>query len=401
MTKIYMVQKYPSTNPLIEGSSSGDDTNWVEKFALRALKFALICLIITMGFLVLTQQLLNRELSLENDRLRKLVNDKLHNELISHPFYEKYKSDFEKFKEDFNKKYEDEHEETRRKLIFLNRLQEIEELNSEENLGSTEYGINEFADMTDEEFKKLLLPLDYYKNLRKNAKFIKEIDNDFKETALKIPPRFDWREKGVVTPVKNQNGCGSCWAFATVATVESNYAIAHGTLKNLSEQELLDCNLENNACNGGDVDKAFRFVHEQGLMTEDAYPYVAHRQNSCALAGDDKTKIDVAYWLNPTEDAIIDWLLTYGPVNVGISVPPTMKPYKGGVYSPSPYDCKFRVLGLHALLIVGYDQTEEGEKYWIVKNSWGQSYGIENGYVRFARGINSCGIEDEPLGILA
>lgn len=108
-----------------------------------------------MGFLVLTQQLLNRELSLENDRLRKLVNDKLHNELISHPFYEKYKSDFEKFKEDFNKQYEDEHEETRRKLIFLNRLQEIEELNSEENLGSTEYGINEFADMTDEEFKKV------------------------------------------------------------------------------------------------------------------------------------------------------------------------------------------------------------------------------------------------------
>ena len=103
---------------------------------------------------MLTQQLLNRELSVENERLRKLVNDKLHNELISHPFYERYSSEFENFKEEYNKEYEDEHEEHRRKLIFLNRMQEIEELNSDESLGSTEYGINEFTDMTDEEFKK-------------------------------------------------------------------------------------------------------------------------------------------------------------------------------------------------------------------------------------------------------
>uniref|UniRef100_A0A914PE06 Peptidase C1A papain C-terminal domain-containing protein n=1 Tax=Panagrolaimus davidi TaxID=227884 RepID=A0A914PE06_9BILA len=98
---------------------------------------------------------------------------------------------------------------------------------------------------------------------------------------------------------------------------------------------------------------------------------------------------------------MIDWLITYGPVNVGISVPPSMMKYKSGVYTPSAYDCKFKVLGLHALLVVGYGQTDDGEKYWIVKNSWGQKWGTEDGYVYFARGKNACGIEDEPIGILA
>jgi hypothetical protein len=78
-----------------------------------------------------------------------------------------------------------------------------------------------------------------------------------------------------------------------------------------------------------------------------------------------------------------------------------MKPYTGGVYRPSDWDCQFNVLGLHALNIVGYGTSEDGEKYWIVKNSWGQSWGIENGYVNFARGVNACGIEDEPVGLLA
>lgn len=80
------------------------------------------------------------------------------------------------------------------------------------------------------------------------------------DQAAGYPDHFDWREKGVVTPVKSQLQCGSCWAFAAIATVETSYAIAHGELRNLSEQELLDCDLQNNACNGGDDDKAFECV---------------------------------------------------------------------------------------------------------------------------------------------
>ncbi|KAK5973166.1 hypothetical protein GCK32_022553, partial [Trichostrongylus colubriformis] len=99
--------------------------------------------------------------------------------------------------------------------------------------------------------------------------------------------------------------------------------------------------------------------------------------------------------------SMIDWLVGFGPVNIGIAVTPDMKPYKGGVFTPSAYDCKNKVVGLHSLLITGYGTSETGEKYWIVKNSWGDTWGVEHGYVYFARGINACGIEDEPIGILA
>jgi hypothetical protein len=104
-----------------------------------------------------------------------------------------------------------------------------------------------------------------------------------------------------------------------VATTESAYAVAHGKLRSLSEQELLDCNLENNACKGGNEDKAFRFIHERGLVSEWEYPYVAHRQNVCRMneKSDNLTKIDVAVFINPDEQSMLDWLINFGPVNVG------------------------------------------------------------------------------------
>jgi C1A family cysteine protease len=327
-----------------------------------------------------------------NDRQSRLKfanGDEMHSHL----------SEFERFLQNHEREYETIEEREERFYVFRKNLVLIEEVN-EMVEGDTEFGVNELSDWTDEEFKAMLLPLDYYKDLRRNATFIKKQQPLETASLEDFPESFDWREKGVVGPVKAQGNCGSCWAFATAATVECAYAIGHKKLLSLSEQELLDCNLENNACNGGNMDKAFRFVHENGLTTEDAYPYVAHRQNTCAVEGD-TVKVQSAYFLNPDEQSIINWLVNFGPVNIGISVPPDMKPYKGGIYKPTDYDCKFRVVGLHALLIVGYGKTDEGEKYWIVKNSWGQKWGVENGYVYFARGVNSCGIEDEPVGVLA
>lgn len=260
------------------------------------------------------------------------------------------------------------------------------------------------TDMTDEEFKKMLLPLNAYEKLHREDSFIRNMTpTERNNIKTEHPSHFDWRLKGVVTPVKAQGKCGSCWAFASVATTESAYAVAHGVLRSLSEQELLDCNLENNACNGGNVERAFSFIHDTGLVSEGEYPYVAHRQPACLMNEHSKnlTKIKSAIFINPDENSIIDWLLNFGPVNVAISVPPDMKPYRSGIYAPSDFDCKFRVVGLHSLLVVGYGITDNGQKYWIVKNSWGDDWGQENGYVNFIRGVNSCGIEDEPIGLLA
>ncbi|KAH7725900.1 cathepsin L-like cysteine proteinase [Aphelenchoides avenae] len=321
-----------------------------------------------------------------------------HDEELGH-----HLTQFRVFLQKHDREYESDDESEFRLEVFRTNLQEIERLNQKAD--TAQYGVNDLADWTDEEFQSMLMPKDAFTKIREEtASFMKHQNESarVRETLLNddYPDHFDWREKNVVTPVKAQGQCGSCWAFATVATVESAYAIGKGELRSLSEQELLDCNLENHACNGGDTGKAFRFVHENGLSREDAYPYVAHRQNSCSVEGD-MTKIDVAYYIDPNEESIMNWLVNFGPVNIGISVPPDMKPYTGGVYKPSDYDCKFRVVGLHALMIVGYGTTDEGEKYWIVKNSWGQKWGIEDGYVYFARGINTCGIEDEPIGLLA
>lgn len=122
------------------------------------------------------------------------------------------------------------------------------------------------------------MPKDY-KEIRKSSTFIRPY-SEFKkaqksrrrrtspamDSAGPYPDHFDWREKGVVTPVKSQLQCGSCWAFAATATVETSYAIAHGQLRNLSEQELLDCDFSNNACNGGDDDKAFRYIFDSFIL---------------------------------------------------------------------------------------------------------------------------------------
>jgi C1A family cysteine protease len=306
---------------------------------------------------------------------------------------------FKTFEEEFDRQWHNKPEERAQRFqAFRKTFYKVRQLNSVPS--NTTFELNEFSDWTEDEIKQFLMPLDHYERLRED-KFIRPL-NPVLSSALtdEYPAHLDWRDKGVVTPVKAQGKCGSCWAFATAATVESAYAVAHGELRSLSEQELLDCNLENNACNGGNVGRAFSYVHEHGLMLEDDYPYVAHRQNSCALAGQ-TTKIDTAYYLDRSEKDMVDWLVNFGPVNVGISVTPDMMPYKNGVFRPSDFDCKYNVLGLHALLVVGYGETEEGEKYWIIKNSWGQNWGTEHGYVYFARGVNACGIEDEPIGILA
>ncbi|CAD5235214.1 unnamed protein product [Bursaphelenchus xylophilus] len=366
----------------------------------RVAVFALIITLLTLGPFIFASIFYDEDL--------REVFDRQPNDLT----FDQHFDEFVKFKSEFNKIYDNVDEELKRFQIFRKSLKTIEEYEKLED--NTEFGINEFADLSDDEFQQMLMPKDFYHKLRRRSSFIKPYSHFIQhekpkrkhqikfDSASPYPPHFDWREKGVVTPVKSQFNCGSCWAFAAIGTVETSYAIAHGELRNLSEQELLDCDLANNACNGGDDDKAFRFIHEHGLMREEDYPYVAQRQNSCLLNeySGPTTKLDLAYFIASDENAMLEWLVNFGPINVGINVPPDMKLYKGGVYTPSSWDCKNNILGTHALNIMGYGTWEDGQKYWIVKNSWGPKYGIEDGYVYMARGENSCGIEDEPIGIL-
>ncbi|CAD6187439.1 unnamed protein product [Caenorhabditis auriculariae] len=314
-------------------------------------------------------------------------------------------SEFMIFSEKNSRKYGSKDEVTKRLDAYKSHSERIETWKVSKEHGNVEYGHNDLSDWTDEEFENSLMSKSFYQRLRKNE-FLKPVPESLAqmkgEAGAPFPDYFDWRDRNVVTPVKAQGKCGSCWAFASTATVEAAWAIAHGEKRNLSEQTLLDCDLDDNACDGGDEDKAFRFIHRNGLAYAADLPYVAHRQETCRVSSNwNTTKIKAAYSLHQDEESIINWLVNFGPVNIGMAVIQPMRAYKGGVFTPSAEACKNEVIGLHALLITGYGTSKDGEKYWIVKNSWGDTWGVENGYIYFARGINACGIEDEPIGILA
>jgi C1A family cysteine protease len=162
--------------------------------------------------------------------------------------------------------------------IFQKNLETIEKHNSEYSLGMHTYrlGINHFADLTTQEFREFYLGtrVNFRQNTTKSLTTFQSLPG-----WIQVPEDVDWRKHDAVTPVKNQEQCGSCWAFSTTGALEGAHARAAGQLVSLSEQQLVDCSSKygNNGCNGGLMDNAFEYVVKNGgLDTEDSYPYHAH-----------------------------------------------------------------------------------------------------------------------------
>jgi cathepsin H len=222
--------------------------------------------------------------------------------------------------------------------------------------------------------------------------------NGISATGLpKYPVYFDWRQSGVVTPVKDQGNCGSCWTFSTTGAVESNWAIYTGMSPPLlSEQQLVDCAgaFNNHGCDGGLPSQAFEYIqYAGGIETEADYPYHAVDQ-TCTF---DTTK-EAAHVsegsVNITsgdENALLESLFTVGPVSVAFEVVDDFMDYAGGVYVGKTCQASAQTVN-HAVLAVGFGtDSASGLDYWIVKNSWGTTFG-EEGYFRIQRGVNMCGI---------
>ncbi|RWS22930.1 cathepsin L1-like protein, partial [Leptotrombidium deliense] len=176
------------------------------------------------------------------------------------------------FKFSYNKNYNDQKEESYRRSIFVENVKKIIKHNIEADLGLHSYvlGVNEFADLTTKEFSQFYNGFSY--NQKQNSSLL------YEPTIAELPDEVDWRNKGLVTRVKNQKQCGSCWAFSAVASIEGQHAKATGKLVSLSEQQLVDCSKKygNHGCNGGLMDKAFKYVIANGgIDTEDSYPYKA------------------------------------------------------------------------------------------------------------------------------
>jgi C1A family cysteine protease len=221
-------------------------------------------------------------------------------------------------------------------------------------------------------------------------------DNDNNQST----DEFDWRTKGVVSSVKNQGECGSCYAFATTAVLESLYAIKTQSQNviELSPQQIVDCSTDGNyGCNGGLFEPSVEYISGQGgkIATEDSYPYVG-TEETCKTA--DVNEIDlgnIEYGVisKGNETELAEALVNYGPICFGLHVDTdAFMFYESGVLKID--NCPNHLQDLqHALALVGYGYDNDLQTpYWIIKNSWGTSWG-ENGYLRLAKDAgNMCGI---------
>lgn len=327
-----------------------------------------------------------------------------------------FSSRFEEWRNKFNIEiYDNEHENH----IFENWVlndKYIESVNSK-NLTYT-LGHNAYSGMDENEFKEHfslgnLRKIDFnkvkkIKNEIKEVKCVVSCAKDQKENKLElfncVKSCFDepdntlyatdsvnWVKKGAVTPVKNQGQCGSCWSFSTTGALEGAYYIQNGHLDSFSEQQLVDCDNHKNGgkdmgCNGGLMDNAFNWIEKNGgLCLESDYKYVSGNSKkatscdtSCSIVKDSALSgyIDVS----PNSDEAMMEALSKQPVSIAIQADQKdFQLYSSGVFTGS---CGTKLD--HGVLLVGYD-SENGEDYYLVKNSWGESWG-DKGYIKLGKG---------------
>jgi cathepsin L len=243
--------------------------------------------------------------------------------------------------------------------------------------------MNKFGDLTNYEYNKYKGYFERYHN-----------DNLLLNSYVmqnETPDSIDWRAENIVTGIKDQGQCGSCWAFSAVGVIEGAHAKETGNLVSLSEQQLVDCSDGNYGCGGGWPNLAMENIIKRGVDTEKSYPYDAIGE-TCNY---NKSNIgaNISHVVNITKyntSELLNAIGNVGPISVAIDASdPSFQFYGGGIYNSSL--CNQDELD-HAVLAIGYGFTRNGTKYYIIKNSWGTGWG-DAGFMYFNRDIdNMCGI---------
>jgi C1A family cysteine protease len=284
---------------------------------------------------------------------------------------------------------------------YLNRLENFivnDKFIDETNAQKLSYtvGHNEFSHMTSDEFASSMLCTGI-KSQKSYLRGDNLIHSYTSEDVMSLPSNVDWRNKNAVSEVKNQGSCGSCWSFSTTGGLEGIYSITNGKLVSFSEQQLVDCDHNgDHACNGGLMTNAFDWIKQnKGLCTEEDYPYFSgdtKKAGTCQTTCKNAPNSDLTGYTEVRENDknALMTALAKQPVSVAIQAnQPAFQLYKSGVFSAKCGDDLD-----HGVLAVGYDSTGS-DPYWIVKNSWGSSWGM-NGYILLAMNVDQasgqCGI---------
>jgi C1A family cysteine protease len=288
-----------------------------------------------------------------------------------------------------NKKTYSAAEEVTRFGIFVENFNKIHRLNTESD-GVT-FAVNHFADLTATEFKQIYasgaFPENYQMETRPSLR-----------RNIELPTSVDWRNKGAVTPVKDQGQCGSCWSFSTTGVLEGYNFVKSGHLLSFSEQQLVDCAKDAGyGCQGGWPYKAVQYAAQNGLELESDYPYTA-KDGQCKFNSGKAHKVNSGYqFVTPKSSDQLKAALVNGPVSVLVEADQdSFQFYKSGVLATG---CGANLD--HAVLAVGYQKIGVLEAF-IVKNSWGTRWG-NDGYIYIStiqqenNGQGVCGILGQPV----
>jgi len=298
------------------------------------------------------------------------------------------RQEFDSYKTQFSKSYATEEEHEQRFEIFVNAVNRIEAKNEQSQGQGAVFGLNKFSDMAHDEWK---------------AKYLSNVPRSTSERIVPkphgaAPQSLDWRTKGLVTAVKNQEQCGSCWAFSATETIESGYMkaknLVNTTFAPLAPQQIVDCDNTDGGCDGGNPDTAYEYVISAGGQdVASAYPYTG-TDGTCAFKpAAIGAKISGWAWACTEEDesTLMKNVAEQGPLSICVDAQ-NWQDYTGGVMSG--WQCAWINVLDHCVQAVGYDLTDSSNQFWIVRNSWGTDWG-EMGYIRLQYGDNTCGLTNE------
>jgi cathepsin L len=287
------------------------------------------------------------------------------------------------WKQQNGKAYGTNSEGTYRFKVFSDNYQNIQSHNSN-STSKYQLGLNKFSDLTADEFTAQYLKYKPDESFQKMHNLLSKQQK--KASNLNVASQVDWRSS-LVTRVKDQGHCGSCWAFSTTGALEGANAKKNMDLTELSEQQFLDCS--GSGCSGGSPMFAIMYAQDNGVTKESDYSYLGTDGHACRYTSGDSHFKPTGYQFVDASDSGLQQAAAIQPVSVAINGS-LLQSYTGGVFDH--WDCSAQLN--HAVLVVGYTSD-----YWIVKNSWGSGWG-ESGYFRFERrsyGVGMCGITESAI----